>query len=59
MVPKLNNVNRELQGDGLEVMVKWQNRCVLSSGGESNKADQLEDEKLVSSKLFRILIEYF
>ena len=40
-------------------MVKWQNRCVLSSGGESNKADQLEDEKLVSSELFRILIEYF
>ena len=49
----------EVQGDGLEVMVKWQNRCVLSGGGESNQADQLEDEKLVFSELFWILIEYF
>lgn len=49
----------ELQGDGLEVMVKWQNRCVLSGSCESNKADQLEDEKLVFSELFRILIGYF
>lgn len=49
----------ELQRDGLEVMVKWQNRYVLSGGGESNEAGQLEDEKLLFSELFRILIEYF
>lgn len=49
----------ELQHDGLEVMVKWQDGCALSGGGGSNEAGQLEDEKLLFSELFRILIEYF